>query len=113
MIINPSTVWDVPNTDPKAKPSAYQKAPSGRRIVHVLRGTYRSAPVSGYFVIADVTKPYSTYAKKSRVEVECLWYGRKAPNNWPRITILEGGDVVNGYAGDVVTNISGTKKRRS
>lgn len=113
MIVNPSTVWNVPDTDENARPTAFQKVPRNRRVIHIAKGNYRDATFSGYFVIAEVEKPYSTYGEKRRVEVECLWYARKTRNNWPRITIIEGGDVVTDYTGDVVTNISGTRKRKT
>ena len=110
MIVNPSTVWDVPDGDEDARPVAFQITPQGRRVVHISKGFYREATFSGFFVIANVPDPYSTYGDKRRVEVECLWYNRKTPTKWPRITILEYATEVPGYTGYVITNIEGTKR---
>ena len=111
MIENPSAFWDVPDTDADARPLAFQLAPQGRRVLYIAKGSYRDAVISGFFVIANVPRPFSTYGDKQRVEVECLWYNRKTPENWPRVTIIEHATEVPGYTGYVITNIEGTKRR--
>lgn len=104
---NISTDWsEIRFTDKNAAVIDTTPAPKSRRIVFIENGKIRSATVSGHFVVADVPDPVSSYSQKTRIEVECLWYGRKPPSSWMHMTISQGSciDVPN-YSGAVVTNI--------
>ena len=82
------TDWSsVPDTDKNAVAIRLGKAPKGREIVRIQNGRIRCATVSGYFVVADVLKPDTWRGKKRRLQVECLWYGKKPPTTWMHITI--------------------------
>jgi hypothetical protein len=103
----PNTDWsDVVFTDRRARVVAYEQA-EGMRAVRISQGTIRSAPVADVFELAESsTQPKETPGGKLRVEVKCLWYGRKPPNSWMHITILGTAEVLENYSGPVAVNIA-------
>ena len=100
------TDWShTPNTDKKAVPIAWRKHDVGARVVFVTKGKIRQATVSGFFQVANVNNPESTYAGKQRIQVVCYWYGKKPSTCWMNLTIDGVCTDVRDYSGDVISNI--------
>ena len=74
------------------------------RVVFFKKATIRNAVVSGYFKLAEDAE-IKSYADKRRIEVECLWFGRKPPTTWMNITMLSKPEFIDNYTGDVVWDI--------
>ena len=93
----------VPILSKTAKEKQYTSVKNAR-VVFLKKATIRQAVVSGYFKLADgaVVKPY---AGKQRIEVECLWFGRKPPSTWMNITLLSKPEFKDNYTGEVVWDI--------
>ena len=104
---NPSN--DAPPTDALAKPSAWQIAPIGRKVIEVKDALYRNAVLSGKFLVADSANAYGANKDGHKtIEVECLWYGWKPMTRWPRLTILHQEiEIANNGNEEVVKNIGG------
>lgn len=101
------TDWtDVPDTDKHAVPIDWKAARNGGRCILVTNGRIRRAMVSGYFQVAEVLKPASTYAGRQRIQVECYWYGKKPKTTWMNLTVEDGGcKDVKHYTGAVICDI--------
>jgi len=74
------------------------------RVVHLSKATIRNSQVSGVFKVAEGAE-VKTYAGKRRIEVECLWFGRKPPTTWMNITILCTPRFDENYSGNVAWDI--------
>jgi hypothetical protein len=99
-----STDWTgVPMLSKKASPKLYSKARDAR-VVFLMKATIRNAVVSGYFKLAEGAE-VKPYAGKQRIEVECLWFGRKPPSTWMNITLLSKPQFNYHYSGEVVWDI--------
>lgn len=106
MVKREITDWaGIRNTDPKAVPIDHKAPAKGRRIIHVSNAQIRDAVVTGYFQVADVAEPHSEYAGKQRIQVECLWYGKKPKTCWMNLTVDGGYKDVANYAGEVISNM--------
>lgn len=103
----PNTDWTgVVVTDSRAKVVAHEQV-EGVRAVRISRGTIRSAPVADVFELApDATHTKVLPSGKVKVEVQCLWYGRKPPKSWMHITVLGTAEVLENYSGLVAINIA-------
>lgn len=95
----------IPYTDPKAEAIDHRVVPAGRRVIKVTNGSIRGATVSGYFLVVQGDNPTTTYNEKERIEVECLWYGKKPKTTWMHLTVNNGFEYVKGYDGKVISNI--------
>ena len=95
----------VPHTDRKATAIAHSVVPAGRRVIKVTNGSIRGSTLSGYFLVVQGDNPTSTYNEKQRIEVECLWYGKKPKTTWMHLTVNNGFEYVQGYDGKVISNI--------
>jgi hypothetical protein len=73
-------------------------------VVFFKKATIRNAVVSGYFKLAEGAD-VKTYAGKQRIEVECLWFGRKPRTTWMNITLLSKPEFNDNYTGEVVWDI--------
>ena len=96
---------DIPDTDKKAEPVAWHDVAEGQLVVKVTNAEIRKAIVSGYFLVVQGDNPTSTYNEKQRIEVECLWYGKKPKTTWMHLTVNNGFEYVQGYDGKVISNI--------
>ena len=99
-----NTDWTgVPMLSKTATPKEHRQV-TNARVVYLKKATIRLATVSGYFKLAEgaVVKPY---AGKQRIEVECLWFGRKPPSTWMNITLLSKPEFIDNHTGDVVWDI--------
>jgi len=77
------------------------------RAVRISQGTIRSTPVSDVFELADESaEPKKLPSGKVKVEVKCLWYGRKPPTSWMHITVVGTAEVLENYSGLVAVNIA-------
>lgn len=99
----PTKEWSR-NTYSNAKPVAYLKAPSNRKIIYIESGEYRNADISGYFMLADVDNPYSTYKGKPRIEVECLWFSTRPQTTGLNITLHKPEQFIENYQGNVISD---------
>lgn len=80
------------------------KSVRNARVVRLERASIRSSEVSGVFKLAQ-DAVIKTHGGRRRIEVECLWFGRKPPTTWMHITILCEPVFEDGYTGEVVSNI--------
>ena len=100
------TDWSrTPHTDKKAVPIAWKKHDIDSRVISVAKGRIRGATVSGFFQVADVLNPNSTYAGKQRIQVICYWHGKKPSTCWMNLTVDFGYTDVPNHIGEVIVNI--------
>ena len=101
-----NTNWDgIKTLDRLAGPVSSRQV-SSVRAVRVTQGSIRNAQVSGVFELAtDAIDQFKTFAGRRRVEVKCLWYGRKPPTTWMHLTIIGTCEVLTNYSGSVVSDI--------
>lgn len=96
---------DVPHTNEHAMPVEFEDV-QNMDVVHVDKITIREAVVENHcFEIANTSTVGDLYQGKPRVEVRCLWYGRKPITTWMHLTLLGTCKVFTGYTGTVVRNI--------
>ena len=105
--MEPSIDWtDVVHTCQSAVPTSMRHVTSAPAI-EVINASIRNACVSGVFQIANVPAPFKTLKNgQMRVEVNCLWFGRKPPTTWMHITLSGEWELHQHYTGPVVENIS-------
>lgn len=105
-----STNWTgVPHTDKRAHVIGTE-AVKNAHVVRLTKASIRCAIIeNAHFEVADVNDIYSTYGGNQRVEVQCLWYGKKPPNTWMHLTHLGECEEVRQFSGEVVCNIGRTK----
>lgn len=100
----PNTDWaGIPTTSTTAKPKA--KVVKNARVVVLKKAFIRGSEVSGTFLLAEGAE-VKTYAGRQRIEVQCLWFGRKPKTTWMNITLLSEPVFKNNYIGEVVANIA-------
>ena len=100
------TDWTgIPNTDGKAEPIANSDVPTGRLVIKVENAEIRDAVVSGYFLVVQKDNPRSNYDEDWRIEVECLWFGKKPKTSWMHLTVNNGFEYIRDYKGKVISNI--------
>ena len=102
--MTPNTDWTgLPHTCPTAEPR--YKTVSNAKVVTLSKAFIRGSEVSGTFVLADGAV-VRTYAGRQRIEVQCLWFGRKPPSTWMNITLRSKPVFNDNFAGEVVYNLS-------
>jgi hypothetical protein len=74
--------------------------------VHVTNAHLRGSDFSGYFEVADVPKPFDSYADKQRVQVKVGWFGMKPKTTWTHITLNGEWELIRNYSGEVVHNLA-------
>ena len=74
------------------------------RVVHLDKAFIRGSIVSGTFKVAPAAQ-IKTRANKRRIEVECLWFGRKPKTSWMHLTILSEPRFEECYSKEVAWNI--------
>lgn len=102
------TDWDgIPHTNPNAKPTNWTPAPHGRYVVWVREATIRNAIIHNeYFLLVENYKVQQRSNGTERLEVECLWYGRRPKVTWMNITVQPDSYEIQASDGvHVVTNI--------
>jgi hypothetical protein len=84
-----STMWaGIRTTDDLAEPICWRKLSGPFRRIFVTRATIRNAMIENeYFALASSRNTRPTYGPGDRVEVQCLWYGRKPPNTCMHLTL--------------------------
>ena len=95
---------EVKSTDNKALPSEPVEMKDVFAI-EIVRGSIRTAIVSGVFKIAGIDKPFSVRSGRLRVCVECLWKGRKPRTTWMHITLGKLWKIHKTYDGKICVNI--------
>ena len=79
--------WDPKyNTNPRAIPVEFRHVVDVLA-VRVVNARLRGSDLSGYFEVADVPKPFDSYADKQRVQVKVGWFGMKPPTTLAHITL--------------------------
>jgi hypothetical protein len=63
------------------------KQVSNASVVKLSKAFIRGSEVSGAFLLADGAEVRS-YAGRQRIEVQCLWFGKKPKTTWMNITLL-------------------------
>jgi hypothetical protein len=100
-----NTDWTaVPNTSNKAKPTKLVRV-NNARVVSLKKAFIRGSEVSGTFLLANDAE-VQTYAGRRRIEVQCLWFGRKPKTTWMRLTLLSDPIFKSNFSGEVVSNIA-------
>ena len=98
------TDWTgVPHTAKTAK-VVRERHVENSKVIRVDNAYIRGSTVSGYFKLASEAV-VKTYAGKRRIEVECLWFGRKPATSWMNITLLSEPEFINGYTGKVALDV--------
>jgi hypothetical protein len=104
MAKQPRTDWDnIPHQTPNARIVDYKDVKNAR-VIHLTKATIRNCEVSGTFLLAAGAE-MKTYAGRQRIEVQCLWFGRKPYTTWMHITVLGGVRHQDNYFGKVVWDI--------
>ncbi len=104
MPTKPSTDWTgVPTTYPAAEVRELKKV-SNASVVKLSKAFIRGSEVSGTFLLADGAEVRS-YAGRQRIEVQCLWFGRKPKTTWMNITLLCAPKFDLNYTGEVAWDI--------
>ena len=101
-----TTEWNEKyNTNPHAQPVELRSVVDVLA-VHVTDAHLRGSDFSGYFEVADVPKPFDSYADKQRVQVKVGWFGMKPKTTWAHITLNGEWELVRNYSGEVVHNLA-------
>jgi hypothetical protein len=104
MAKTPRTDWhEIPPTCSNARIIEHQKVRHAR-VVHLSKAFIRRSEVSGTFLLAPGAE-MKTYAGRQRIEVQCLWFGRKPPTTWMHITVLSSPKYQDNFTGEVVWDI--------
>ena len=102
--MTPNTDWTgIPHTCYTAEPR--YKTVSNAKVVTLSKAFIRGSEVSGTFVLADGAV-VRTYAGRQRIEVQCLWFGRKPPSTWMNVTLRSKPVFNNNFDGKVVYDLS-------
>jgi hypothetical protein len=102
--MTPNTDWTgIPHTCSTAKPR--YKTVSNAKVVTLDNAHIRGSEIEGASLLADgaVLKPY---AGRQRIEVQCLWFGRKPANTWMNITLRSKPVFNDRFTGEVVESVS-------
>ena len=99
-----NTDWTgIRRTDPKAKPT-YTKV-NNAHVVYIASGSIRMAPFeNAHFLIAGPVLRWTQKQGKRRVEVQCLWHGRKPPKTWMHVAYDVEPVEKKDYSGEVVSD---------
>ena len=100
-----TTEWNSKyDTNPYAKPVELRYVVDVLA-VRVTNAHLRGSDISGFFEVADVPKPFDSYADKPRVQVKVGWFGMKPKTTWAHITLNGEWELVRRYSGEVVHNL--------
>lgn len=93
----------IPRTDRKA--TTRSVAVGNAHVVFIERGSIRSAKFeNAHFLVAGETLRWTKKQGKPRVEVQCLWHGRKPHKTWMHVAYeVEPVEKPN-YSGEVVSD---------
>ena len=100
------TDWEnVPVTDAKAHIVASESV-KGSAAIHVTKASIRNAEIENccFELASPVSVPKMRWGA-NRIEVKCLWYGRKPPTSWMHIAVLGDYEIIENYSGEVVRDI--------
>lgn len=99
-----NTNWTgIKVVDRKARPRF--ASVSDAHVVYVERDSIRGAQFAdAHFVVAGPALKRGRYGSKTRVEVQCLWHGRKPKVTWMNVTCATLPVEKVGYTGEVITD---------
>jgi hypothetical protein len=106
------TNWDgIPDTRSTANFVELRKV-SHARVIRIDNGSFRKAPVSGYFELASPDAQVKVNKNGIRtIEVKLGWFGaRPKKKGWANVTILNGHKFLDNFTGTVFHNISGKRR---
>jgi hypothetical protein len=105
MPTEPSVDWTgVPTTYPDAAVKE-TKSVSNASVVKLSKAFIRGSEISnGVFLLSDGAEVKS-YAGRQRIEVQCLWFGKKPKTTWMNITLLSTPVFESNYSGAVAWDI--------
>ena len=92
------------NTNPKAVIIDYNNF-DGELAIEVKNARIREAKVSGIFQIAKIENPFTIVKGELKVEVVCLWDGKKPKTTWTHLSIKNKYKLLTSHEGQVVSNI--------
>ena len=98
----------TPHLSQLAKPTSWQTV-SNATVLKVQKGTYRNAVFDGVFLVDEVETAKHKDSKDgwSIAIVYCLWFGTRLKTRGVELKYqLEGSELVKGYSGEVVSNLS-------
>jgi hypothetical protein len=105
MPTKPSTDWTGAPTTYGAAAVKEHKSVSNASVVKLSKAFIRGSEITnGVFLLADGAEVRS-YAGRQRIEVQCLWFGRKPKTTWMNITLLCAPKFDSSYTGDVAWDI--------
>lgn len=105
MVMEITSVWNSKyDTNTNAAPVEYRLVVDVLA-VRVTNAHLRGSDISGFFEVADVPKPFDSYADKPRVQVKVGWFGMKPKTTWAHITLNGEWELVRRYSGEVVHNL--------
>jgi hypothetical protein len=102
---NPSN--DAPHTNNKARANAWKIAPKSRKVIEVKDAMYRTATLSGKFLVSEQDSAHGTNKDgHSTIEVDCNWYDWRPMKRSIRLTIInQAVEIPNDSNVVVITNI--------
>ena len=98
----------TPHLSQLAKPTSWQTV-SNATVLKVQKGTYRNAVFDGVFLVDEVETAKHKDSKDgwSIAIVYCLWFGTRLKTRGVELKYQsEGSELVKGYSGEVVSNLS-------
>lgn len=100
-----NTDWTgVPHTDAKAQ-VVLGKEVTNAHVVWVEQASIRNATVRNvHFLVANPESVGRLFRGRPSAEVQCLWYGRKAPTTWMHLILTGRYDEKRRYTGLVATD---------
>lgn len=104
----PTKLWNtdwtgIRMTDRKATPHCSKVA--NAHVVFVASGSIRNARfVNAHFVVAGLALRHTKKQGKPRIEVQCLWHGRKPSKTWMHIAYEAKPVEKTNYSGEVVSD---------
>jgi hypothetical protein len=105
MDISKTSNWDsASHTNSKAEIIAHTKF-NGKLAIEVKNAYIRKAKISGIFQIAEVDNPFTVKNGVLRVEVECMWEGKKPKSSWMHLIIKNKYKILLNHKGSVVSNV--------
>ena len=98
----------APDTSPLAKPTKWEIV-KNKTVLEIKIGTYRSAVFDGIFVVDELETSKSRDLNDgwSMAIVYCLWFGTRLKTRGIKLKYQSSGaELIHGYTGHVVTNLS-------
>ena len=94
------------NTNRKAAITDYMNVKNSL-VIEVKNAYYRTAKLSGLFLVSNVENPFKLRKGALTIEIECLWDGTKPKSTWAHLIIKNKYKLHKNYSGkEVAANSS-------